>query len=309
MPSLSEFQPYLAAIGSFLNVATFGFVIRIAQVLRNIERQRAEILEDRLAGVKEDLARTEKWSDREKKELTSQNESLRSQLEELLNGSGMTIEALSGGKSLQEAQKSIQQSVDVLIQSMEKINKSSGGIDNPKWHLELAKGYMAKSEWSNAAKHFDFYVDSEPSDASAQFSRGVSYANIGGNECNINALRAYNEAITFTPATIDKDMYARYFTYRGGILKRLKRLPEAYSDLQLALSLASRKYEINDIKYNLACVYAMQGNRELMLKMVSELSGDHQKLLGIQLKINDYFANYTNDDEFLDIIYPYGSSV
>lgn len=309
MPSIAELQPYFTAIGAFLTVATLGFVVRIALFMRDAERQRTAVIEERLTNVKEDLARTEKWSDREKKALTSQNELLRSQLEEILSGSGMTIDALAAGKSLQEAQESIQQSVEALIKKMEAADKSDGGIGNPGWHLELAKGYMAKHDWAKAAKHFDLYVDSDPTDTSTQFSRGVAHANSRAGETgNLAALRAYNEAIAFAPAELDQNMLARYFAYRGAMLKRMSRLQEAESDLQFALLLASRDYEVYDIKYNLAAVYAMQGDRARMLQMANELRGRPREVSAIKCHLGDYFAKFAEDDEFLEIINPTGES-
>lgn len=309
MPSISDLQPYFAAIGAFLSVATFGFVVRIALLFREAERQRTVIIEERLTNVKEDLARTEKWSDREKQDLTSQNESLRSQLEEVLSGSGLTIETLATGKSLQEAQESIQQSVEALIQKMEAADKTIGGIGNPGWHLELAKGYMATRDWANAARHLDQYVASHPTDAGTQFSRGVAHANtLAGDAGNLAALRAYNEAIAFAPPGLEKNMLARYFVYRGAMLKRMNRLQEAESDLQLALPLASRDYEVYDIKYNLAAVYAMQGDRVRLLEIVNELRRRPRELAAIKSHLVDYFAKFAKDDEFLEIINPNGES-
>ena len=84
MPSINELQPYFSAIAAFLSVATLALVAQIAVLMRDAEKQRSAIIEERLLGVKEDLARTEKWSDREKQQLTTENEALRSQLEEVL---------------------------------------------------------------------------------------------------------------------------------------------------------------------------------------------------------------------------------
>lgn len=300
MPSITELQPYFTAIAAFLSVATLGFVVRIALFMRDAEKQRAAVIEERLANAKEDLARTEKWSEREKEQLTTQNESLRSQLEEVLSGSGITIQALASGASLKEAQESIQQAVGDLLSRMEDADRSNGGIGHPAWHLELAKGYMAKRDWSNAALHFDKYVEFNPTDSDTQFSRGVAHANTRTD--TLPALRAYNEAIAFAPASLEPDMLARYFAYRGAMLKRMDRLDEAESDLKLALPLATRDYEVHDIKYNLAAVYAMQGKRSEMLAFVNELRGRSRELGAIRYHLKDYFADFATDSELLAIV-------
>ena len=70
MPSLAQLQPYLAAVSVTISVATLGFVLNLALSLRQIARDRTEIIEERLRNVREDLERTEKWNAREKESLT-----------------------------------------------------------------------------------------------------------------------------------------------------------------------------------------------------------------------------------------------
>lgn len=300
MPSLSELQPYLTAIGSLLSLAVLGFVIRLGILMRDAERQRAAILEERLKNVREDLDRTEKWSQREKDKLNTENESLRSQLEDVLSGSGLTMEALASGASLKETKNSIQDAVARLLERMESVDSEGDGVRNPAWHLELAKGYMASREWGKAALHFDRYVDLNPLDSEVQFSRGVAHAN--SRTADLPALRAFNEAIAFASEALESDMHARYLTYRASMLKRMKRLNEAEADLVLASKFATRDYEVHDLKYNLAAVYAMMGKRDQMLELVRELRGRRREIAAIRHHRGDYFAEFAHDQEFLEII-------
>lgn len=295
-----ETETLFSAIAATLSAATLVFILRIAMIMRDAEKQRAAIVEERLASVRDDLERTEKWSAREKAELSEKNESLRNQLEDILRGSGITVQSLASGASLKEAQDSIQQSVNDLLRRMENIGRSIGGTDHPGWHLELAKGYMASGDWHSAARHFDKYAEFHPADYDMQFSRGVAHANARVD--SLPALRAYNEAIAFAPATLEPDMRARFFTYRGAMLKRMNRLDEAASDLQLALSLAKRDHEVYDVKYNLAAVYAMQGKRSEMLAFAAGLRGRRRELAAIRYHLNDYFAVYSADPDLLAII-------
>jgi hypothetical protein len=65
---------------------------------------------------------------------------------------------------------------------------------------------------------------------------------------------------------------------------------------------ATAYYESNDIRYNLAGVYALRGEREKMMKMVRSLKSAPEFLGAIRARLGDYFSRYIDDDEFLDAI-------
>jgi Flp pilus assembly protein TadD len=154
-----------------------------------------------------------------------------------------------------------------------------------------------------AAKQFDEYIKHRPLDWDVHFSRAVAYANSReGLVTNTATLRSYNEAIALAPPDIDGNLRARLFSYRGGILKRLRRLEEAEADLMIAQKYATDDYETNDIKYNLAGVYALKGDRRKLLETVNQLRSAPQCLVAIHAHLNDYFANFANDKEFLQAI-------
>ncbi len=300
MLNIENLEPYLSAIGAIFSLATLGVVIRVAVVMRDVEQRRAAVIEERLANTQDDLKRTEKWSEREKQALAIQNESLRRQLEEILSSSGITPESLAAGASLSQATDSIQEALAQLLSKMEQVESMTDDVGKSSWHLELAKGYMAKEDWLNAARHFDLYISFESTDSHVQFSRGIAHANTRTNP--IPALRAYNEAIALAPVNLDPNLLARYFSYRGAILKRMGRLKEAESDLNHALSLANHDYEIYDIKYNLACICAMQGKRDRMLSFVQELRNRPRELAAVRAHLTDYFSSYASDSDFLKLL-------
>jgi hypothetical protein len=96
---------------------------------------------------------------------------------------------------------------------------------------------------------------------------------------------------------------ARLFSYRAGVLKRLLRLDEAEADLHIAETYAMSDYEISDILYNLAAVYALGRQREKLFEVIEHLQQlAPEQLSHIQVRLNDYFRPYAEDPEFLKVI-------
>lgn len=249
--------------------------------------------------TKNDLEKTEKWYERE-------ISSLQEKLAGTLQKEGITTESLVMNfdtKALKSELKSV--ITDVLSEIAEiesKIEPNDNPSENPKFYLDLAKGYYLSKEWLEAARNCDKYVEFFPSDWEAHFLRGVSYMNSrNGYSTDLAALHAYHEAIVFIPETAEKGLKARLFAYRGAAAKRLKRLDEAESDLLLAQKYANAEYEIYDIKYNLAAVYAMKGNKEKMLEVIKELEG-RPEIMNIHMHLEDYFAMYADDPDFIRMI-------
>lgn len=54
-----------------------------------------------------------------------------------------------------------------------------------------------------------------------------------------------------------------------------------------------------DIRYNLAGVYAMRGDRDRLLAEVRQLKGSYHEISNIRAHLNTYFANFAEDGEFL----------
>src|SRR5215831_8787030 len=80
------------------------------------------------------------------------------------------------------------------------------------------------------------------------------------------------DAITYLPSDVSSNVRARLFGYRGAMAKRLGRLDEVLADLEIARKHATADYEVEDVLYNLASVYAMNGDRDARLRAVRALA-------------------------------------
>jgi len=132
------------------------------------------------------------------------------------------------------------------------------------------------------------------------FTRGVHFANQReGQTSDMAALRSYNEAIALLREDVEGPRRARLFGYRGAMFKRLGRLDEALSDLLLAEKWAAQDYEIDDVRYNKACVLCMMGRREEALGVLGQLFASDQSWKGVvRGRTSTYFANLAGDARF-----------
>lgn len=235
---------------------------------------------------------------------------LGSELETYLKKAGIDLNSLAAGQSLKDASIEVQSKIENLLSEMKQtlntIERSRPGKPlgvNPEPILELAKALMAQGRWVEAAEKFDEYIKFRPSEWEVHFSRAVAYANARrGFATDISALRSYNEAVALVPPDLGFHLRARLFSYRGAMLKRLRRLDEAEADLTIAQKYAFDDYERSDIRYNLAGVYALKGDRSRLLETVGQLRDAPDYLSAIQAHLGDYFANFADDKEFLQTI-------
>jgi len=200
----------------------------------------------------------------------------------------------------------IRSAVDPLLEAVDSLTETASHADahdvRASALLEAARGLMAVGDWEEAAGYLDRYLEANPDDWDAQFSRAVAYANIrGGAARDVAALRAYNDAITLRPADVDQNLLARLFSYRAAMFKRLERLSEAEADLNLAWELATNPYEREDITYNRACIAAMRRRRDETMGLTKSLAGT-QYIDAIRAHLSDYFANFAHDPEFLMLL-------
>jgi hypothetical protein len=312
--ALAELQPYLAVVSATFSIATLGFILVLVKQVRENAQDRAAVQEERLKSLQSDLERTEKWHAREKQELQVRLDALTVELNDLLRREGIDLRQLALGRGLSEAAAGLRQSAQRLVDEMaEKLERFSA-LDrghappaNPKWQLSAAMGAMAAGAFATASHHFDAYAQEESAQGEptweTHFSRGVAHANArGGLQSDLAGLRAYNEAIAVCPAGIEPNIRARMFAYRGAMLKRLGRLQEAEADLRIGRSLASEPHEVEDIRYNLACVFALQGARDEMLAELRPLAGNKKYAAAVRAHRNDYFARFADDAEFKALI-------
>jgi Flp pilus assembly protein TadD len=166
-----------------------------------------------------------------------------------------------------------------------------------------AEGLAAERRWLAAADVLERYAVLKPQDWTAHHLRSVFYANArGGPQTDLAALLASSDAIANIPADLARNVKARLYGYRGAVLKRLGRLDEAESELLFANRQATRKYERTDTTYNLACVFAMQGRREDMLKAVQQIKESSEYTRSISNHLSDYFAKFASDPDLLRLI-------
>ena len=69
----------------------------------------------------------------------------------------------------------------------------------------------------------------------------------------------------------------------------------------IAKSMATAPYERRDVRYNLACVYAMTGRRTEALEMVKSLQGT-EYIAVIRARRDSYFEALADDPEFLSLL-------
>ncbi|MFI1170008.1 tetratricopeptide repeat protein [Streptomyces melanogenes] len=218
-------------------------------------------------------------------------------LDESLTHAGIDTEGLVSGTA------TVDQQVRTALEQMEAVmsilrDRAAEGAVPPDVELNLARALMAERRWAEAAEHFDRYVTQVEVDWEVHFVRGVAHGNTrGGPSSDLSAWRAYNEAIALLPDETEPNVSARLFAYRGAMAKRLGRYDQAESDLQLARRHATANYEITDIAYNLAAVYALAGRRDEALAELRTLR-DLGHIDLVRGHLDDYFSTLRQDPEF-----------
>ena len=322
MEILNTLSQYANLINFALLITIIGWLFALTQLYKEAMKEkyeakisslseRLELCSDRLntqekisnqqlEATKADLERTSKWYERDISDL-------RKKLSDLLGNKGVTKEQLVMNIDTTSLTSEIKIAVEEVLKQITTIEnkievEESPKIDDPNFYLELAQGYSSSKQWLKAAENYDKYITFLPKDWEVHFLRGVAYVNTRkGKETNLAALRAYNESIAFMPSNVEKNVKARLFAYRGAVAKRLKRLDEAEADLLLAQKYATADYEVYDIIYNLAAVYAMQGKRSKAFEMVSNLIG-RPEMGNVRAHLDDYFSKFSDDSEFNELI-------
>jgi len=226
-------------------------------------------------------------------------------LERELQRSGLEMLAVVDGRDLQSAPPDAADRIRRLTALVDEVVHRLEDIDIPRPPplpidvlLPLGRAFMAQKEWDPAARYLDLYVTQRPDDWQAQLSRGVAHANARrGDGSNVAALRAYSEALVFAPDSTDPRWRARTVVNRAATFRRLRRIPEARADLELATEL-SRDPDIRaEALYNRACLHAMLREREQTIAAVAELR-DLGRTDAVRGHLHDYFAWLRDDPEF-----------
>lgn len=300
---IAKYEPLISAASALFGVVVLGIIIRlwyltkasmIAQTKALEEQKR--VVEERLRSTQDDLARSKEWHEKEKTELQNR-------LSKLLADQDVTIDSLVQNPNHFDVALEVREAVKSTLREMTELEvRAKGETSNvafdPEWHLEKAKASTLANDWIAAAFHYDRYVTHDPDNWEIQFLRAVAHANArSGRTSDLSSLRAYNETIAIAPKELHRNTRARLHSYRGAMLKRLKRLEEAENDLLLAQKLATDDYEKSDAAYNLACVYAMVGRKKEAIEIVKRLSVQPWWKDVLRSK-KQYFENVWNDDEF-----------
>lgn len=291
---LKDAQPILALVSALLSVTVIGFVIKLTLLMRDALSQRVEALKDKNAVTEE--RRIKEREDRVRAE--KERDELKQKLAEMLEREEVSVESLVANPTSGNIRKEVTDAVREVLREIQEVSLDANPeTRDPEDHLELAKASTVAGDWLSAAKHYDEYVAVHPENWEVHFLRAVAYANTrGGNATNLASLRAYGDAIALIPKGLNLNTRARLHTYRGAMLKRLRRLDEALSDLLLAQKWASEAYEVVDNLYNLACVYAMREEKENMMECLRNLSLAPQYKHTI--RHSPYFENYRQDEDF-----------
>jgi Flp pilus assembly protein TadD len=230
-------------------------------------------------------------------------------IHDLLIGADLGFEGLIQGRTVHDVDIEKREEIQSTIQRFEDplLHLEGGGSlleeTDPKILSEYGKALLANREWKRATKYLDVYAIKKPADWNGHFLRGIAHANSEeGREADIATLTAYSNALLVAPSDMEENRLARFLSYRAAMLKRLRRFDEAIKDLTRAQDIASNYYEIHDIKYNLACIYAMQGDRDSLLNMLQQLKSAQHELARIRKHKDDYFVKFKDDAEFLEAI-------
>jgi tetratricopeptide (TPR) repeat protein len=172
-----------------------------------------------------------------------------------------------------------------------------------KARLELGRGAAARQEWSEAAAHFESYLETEPDDWEVWFALGTAYANARGNDrTNKRSLAALDKAIELFRTPDDPLLHIRMRSYRAALRKRLGHLDEAERELnEIREDAPAGSYEADDINYNLACIYAMTARPAASVDALASIA-DERFVLAAAAHQRDYFAALANDEGFHEIV-------
>jgi hypothetical protein len=233
---------------------------------------------------------------------------LAKQVKERMVRAGIGTDRLASGHALDDISSKERNDLLAMLgdltKRVDKLLRDRATVD-PISLRTAADGLIAEDRWLEAARAYEEYAKSSREDWQASYLRGVGYANArGGEETDRRAMCAVSDAIAYLPADAPPNLRARLFGHRGAIWKRLRRPEEALADLGIAQSLATGRYEVEDVLYNLACIYAIKGDREGMLNAVRNLAQRRSSRLhnSIRPHLHDYFSAFREDKELLALI-------
>lgn len=143
--------------------------------------------------------------------------------------------------------------------------------------LLLARSYYIERKWKEAAQYFRIAVQNAKLDWELYSCLGQSCANTRDENFYAEAISAYGSAISLIDLR-DRKHLSRLYIYRGSIFKRLGRFEEAVKDVELGLHFAVEDTEKADGLYNLACIYAIQNQKNLFMNIIYQIDPEDENL-------------------------------
>ncbi len=301
MEELKELQPYLTAFNAFVGLGVLGFVLRIISQMRQVQRERLEAVRDQKEVVKERLALQKEAMELQERGHKNEVKRLEQEMASALDEGGVSKQILMNPADVSEIKSDLRDTISSVLADMKTL-EDKRKVEDPSWHLAAAKASSVSDDWCEAARHYAEYLKyGNPDHWEIHFVQGVAYMNCRGDEATlVRALQAYGNAVALAPPDLEENKRARLHTYRGATFKRLERLREAESELLLARTWASEFYERNDVRYNLACVYAMMKKKSEMLKELNALENKRSMAPSIVGR-EEYFGNFLDDPDFLAV--------
>jgi len=305
-------------INFILNLGALGFLISLIKLFNEAKDQRLQLaeeqkkaieksLEERIKMISEDSTRKDYWFGKEKesfeRERTS-NEKEIIRLRELLDKKLKRNNNNSSAHTSEQNMPGNTNGINELIQSLEaKLVDQIRLISSHDPIISESQVTLAKAKEANQYADFDainvgFYIANGNETWDSYFDKAINISNLRDiPNSNLAAVRACNDSINAMPTDIAPNSKARVFAFRGAVLKRINRLDEAELDLSIAKKYATDENQIDDIYYNLACIYALQGNKEKMLENLNSIKTE-RSIQYIRNHTSDYFKLYSLDADF-----------
>jgi len=224
---------------------------------------------------------------------------------------GLDAPTLASGTSLSEAPLEVQLNVRRLLGELsgglEQLSPAErvavhGGEDQ-KALFETGRAMIAEHRWVEAARYLDEDVGLIARDWRGQKWRGIAHAmSRQGHAADAAALDAYKHALDALPRKVTRNTRALLFNYRGAMYKRLGRYNDAIRDLHKAEQMAEDDLLLKDIHYNLACVFALTGKRQLVMDHVRAIGHAKRETELIKRHLTDYFKSFSSDRGLLELL-------
>lgn len=304
-----DLQTTISVVTGIINLVLLGALINFFKTYREIAKEKEELIKEQknLSDSKTQIVEKElAYTDRQRKQLEIEKEHLQKKLTDILKTEGIGKNFILEPDILQNLTSDFIDKVDLLTTKLELIaseNEELKPIDG-NYHLSLGNGYIISKDWEKAAYHLEYASKAFPTDPNIHFTRGVCYSNMrGGIDTDRKCIDAYSKAITYI-SNSDKETRNKAYIYRGAMLKRIGKLDEAENDIKFGISQTKNKYFLADGTYNLACIYAMKGNKEQLYDTIKLLKTKYNNshMATIKYHLNDYFKDFKNDDPFNTLI-------